>query len=201
MARFIHAPLEDPDLAYFVEGTPGFDGYISDMLWAQDYALANREAMLDAIEAAVEPLMPNGFNVGGECIQCHHNYCTREHHHKTNVWVTRKGAINARHGTMGVIPGSMATGSYIVEGLGSAASYHSASHGAGRKMSRTKAKKHLTEKSLNARMAGITWNDDANALLDEHPEAYKDLNEVMENQKDLVKIRHKLTTILNYKGT
>ncbi len=196
-AYFIDLP--DPDLAYLVEGTHPFEQYIHDMLWAQDYAAANREVMVDAAlsglgEAWGLDLTP--LNV----VNCHHNYCEREHHHGKNLWVTRKGAIRARVGDYGVIPGSMATGSFIVQGLGSKASYHSASHGAGRTMSRTAARKNLTTESLDVRMEGITWNQDAEALLDEHPASYKDLGQVMANQADLVEPVARLTTILNYKG-
>jgi tRNA-splicing ligase RtcB len=117
------------------------------------------------------------------------------------MWITRKGAIDASEGRWGIIPGSMATGSFIVSGLGNPASYRSASHGAGRRLSRTAARKQLTEESLIEAMDGIAWNDDARSLLDEHPDAYKDIGEVMDNQSDLVKIEHRLETILNYKGT
>jgi len=116
------------------------------------------------------------------------------------LWVTRKGAIDASEGRWGVIPGSMATGSFIVSGLGNPASYRSASHGAGRRLSRRAARRQLTSESLNEAMRGITWNDDADALLDEHPDAYKDIGEVMDNQRDLLRIEHRLETILNYKG-
>ena len=193
--------LEDPDLAYFLQGTPEFEEYIAAMLWAQDYAYHNRAAMMARIMAvfwarvgATAPF------VGPTPIQCHHNYAAFEDHGGKSLWVTRKGAINADLGQMGVIPGSMATGSYIVSGLGNAASYRSASHGAGRRMSRGKAKRELTQESLVERMEGIAWNDSPKALLDEHPESYKDLDEVMGLQRDLVKIEHRLTTILNFKG-
>ncbi|MEM8705851.1 MAG: RtcB family protein [Actinomycetota bacterium] len=197
--------LEDPDLAYLVEGTPEFAEYIDAMLWAQDYAKANRDAMLAMVLRAVM------FGVGrGEAglaeapthrmVNCHHNYTEREHHHGRELWVTRKGAIRACVGDCGVIPGSMATGSFIVEGLGNPASYTSASHGAGRKLSRTAARRQLSEDSLNELMDGIAWNEDARGLLDEHPEAYKDIESVMDAQADLVSVTHRLTTILNYKG-
>lgn len=195
--------LPDPDLAYLVEGRPEFDHYIADMMWAQDYAFNNRAAMMSAIVTELNDVLDHEGEqlLRGKAINCHHNYTTKEHHHGRDMWITRKGAIQAREGSLGVIPGSMATGSFIVEGLGSRASYCSASHGAGRKMSRTKARKTLTTESLDQRMDGIAWNRNAEALLDEHPEAYKDLGEVMDNQRDLVTIKHRLTTILNYKGT
>ena len=197
--------IPDPDLAYLVEGTPEFDEYIDAMLWAQDYAKANRDAMLAMVLRAVM------FGVGrGEAgvhqvkrsriVNCHHNYTEREQHHGRTMWVTRKGAIRACVGDCGVIPGSMATGSFIVEGLGNDASYRSASHGAGRKLSRGAARRQLSEDSLNEMMDGIAWNEDATGLLDEHPEAYKDIESVMDAQADLVSVTHRLTTILNYKG-
>lgn len=199
--------LADPDLAYLVEGTEEFDHYISDMRWAQQFAWNNREEMMDQVIEAVSTNCEAANRVGaghlldGEPVNCHHNYTTQEHHHGKNMWVTRKGAILARKNVRGVIPGSMATGSFIVSGLGNPSSYESASHGAGRKMSRTKARKNLSARSLDAEMENIVWNGEPNQLLDEHPEAYKDLGEVMDNQRDLVRIEHRLETILNYKGT
>lgn len=192
--------LPDPDLAYLVQGTPEFEHYITEMLWAQDYAMGNRQQMLRQALGAISYSLAHPVEIVGEPINCHHNYCEREHHHNQNLWVTRKGAISARAGERGVIPGSMATGSFIVEGLGSKASYTSASHGAGRKLSRTAARKQLVPESLVDRMEGIAWNDDPGGLLDEHPDAYKDLGQVMSNQADLVRPIHRLTTILNYKG-
>lgn len=201
-AHFI--TLEDRDLAYFVQGTPEFSAYIDDMLWAQDYAAANRERMMNHV---LQQLF--GF-VGGtddrlysevQRINCHHNYTVMEHHNGTNVWITRKGAIRAQVGDKGVIPGSMATGSFIVEGLGNPSSWNSASHGAGRRMSRTRARQELTVESLAAEMDGKAWNaGSAKSLVDEHPLAYKDIGEVMAAQSDLVRIVHSLTQLLNYKG-
>jgi len=205
MAKALDQPLEDPDLAYFVQGTAEFRAYIDGMLWAQDYAMENRAAMMDAVSSVLGRVMERatghtGFVNDGDKIQCHHNYASRETHHGRDMWVTRKGAIDASQGRLGIIPGSMATGSFIVSGLGNPDSYRSASHGAGRRLSRRAARKQLTTETLNKRMAGIAWNDDAEGLLDEHPEAYKDLGEVMDNQRDLVRIEHRLETILNYKG-
>jgi len=200
--KVLEQPLEDPDLAYFVQGSPEFEQYVEGMLWAQDYALENRAEMMRQVVNAVDEVMARGGGVTvGRPIQCHHNYAALERHHGKELWVTRKGAIDASEGRMGIIPGSMATGSIIVSGRGNPDSYRSASHGAGRRLSRTAARKHLSEDSLSERMAGIAWNEDAHALLDEHPDAYKDLGEVMENQKDLVRIEHRLETILNYKGS
>lgn len=197
--------LSDPDLAYLVEGTVEFDEYIDAMLWAQDYAAQNRNAMLEQVLRAVF------FGIGrgqegvdsvdrSRVVNCHHNYTEQERHHGKNLWVTRKGAIRACTGDCGVIPGSMATGSFIVEGLGNAASYTSASHGAGRKLSRSAARRQLSPESLSEQMQGIAWNNDAEGLLDEHPDAYKDIESVMHAQSDLVSVTHRLTTILNYKG-
>ena len=207
MKKVLDGPLVDPDLAHFVQGTEAFEQYIYGMLWAQDYALENRSQMMDVIVEVLGKIMEDsdlahrGFVVDGTKIQCHHNYASCEMHHGQEMWVTRKGAIDASEGTWGVIPGSMATGSFIVSGLGNPESYRSASHGAGRKMSRTAARKNLSTESLIQAMDGIAWNNDADALLDEHPDAYKDINEVMDNQSDLVKVEHRLETILNYKGT
>ncbi len=199
--RVLTEPLEDPDLAYVVQGTPAFDAYIAGMLWAQDYALENRAQMMDAVLGVLAGVTgETGFVADGDRIQCHHNYAALEEHHGRSLWVTRKGAIDASQGRLGVIPGSMATGSFIVSGRGSARSYRSASHGAGRRLSRRAARRGLSATSLDEAMTGIVWNDDAEALLDEHPAAYKELSEVMGNQRDLVAVEHRLETILNYKG-
>jgi tRNA-splicing ligase RtcB len=193
-------PLEDRDLAYVTQGTPEFDAYIGDMLWAQAYAAANRAAMLDAALAVVahafdRPIVP------GEVVNIHHNYAALEHHDGRDLWITRKGATSAKASELGIIPGSMATGSFIVRGLGNPASFQSCSHGAGRRLSRTKARKTLTPESLVARMEGKAWQRaDAHELVDEHPDAYKDLSTVMADQADLVEPVHRLTAVLNYKG-
>lgn len=192
--------LDDPDLAYLVEGTDEFDAYIRAMLWAQEYAVTNREIMLDAVLADIEHLLANGVGVE-ERINCHHNFTEREHHRGRNMWITRKGAIRSREGDRGVIPGSMGTRSYIVTGLGNPASFHSSSHGAGRRLSRGEARRTLDLDGLRLAMAGRTWNEaNADALLDEDPRAYKDIDQVMEDQRDLVRIDHTLHQILNYKG-
>jgi tRNA-splicing ligase RtcB len=192
--------LEDPDLAYLVEGTPEFGDYIRDMLWAQAYALGNREAMLDAVLAQVAAWVGRDLDVTSR-INCHHNYTEREHHRGRDVWLTRKGAIRAREGDRGVIPGSMGTRSYVVRGLGNPASYHSCSHGAGRRMSRGEARRTLDLDGLRRQMAGRAWNEsDARSLLDEDPRAYKDIDRVMEDQRDLVAVEHTLHQVLNYKG-
>lgn len=192
--------LPDPDLAYLVEGTYEFDAYIAAMRWAQDYALANREVMMTAVLKEVEGFLSRWVNPVSK-VNCHHNFTEREHHNGHNVWLTRKGAIRAREGDVGVIPGSMGTQSYIVEGLGNRASYHSCSHGAGRKMSRSKARKTLSVESFREAMGDRTWlASQAEDLLDEHPNSYKDIDGVMADQTDLVSIRHRLHQVLNYKG-
>jgi len=196
---FISIP--NPDLAYLVEGTPEFDAYIADMLWAQDYAMANREEMMDAVLACVADELGIEGSLETQRINCHHNYTTREQHHGKSVWLTRKGAIRARSGDLGIIPGSMGTSTYIVSGLGNDASYHSCSHGAGRKMSRNQAKKTFDVDSLAAAMVGRAWNDrQADALVDEHPGSYKDIVSVMDAQSDLIEVVHVLEAVLNYKG-
>lgn len=203
--------LEDPDLAYFAEGTPEFRAYIADMLWAQEYAKANREAMMDAVLDELWTFVgAEGAGAQGRGgpgrevrrINCHHNYTEREHHNGGEVWLTRKGAIRARLGDAGVIPGSMGTSSYIVRGLGNAASYESCSHGAGRRMSRSRARREISLEEFVESMSGRNWQaGKAGQLLDEAPQAYKDIDQVMADQADLVAVEHTLRQILNYKGT
>jgi tRNA-splicing ligase RtcB len=193
--------LEDQDLAYLVEGTPEFEDYVRHMLWAQDYALANREVMMDAVLRQVADVLGTEV-VETRRVNCHHNFTQLEHHHDKDVWITRKGAIRARAGDVGVIPGSMGTRSYIVEGVGNPASYCSCSHGAGRRLSRGQARRTLDLEGLRARMAGRAWNSDqAEQLLDEDPRSYKDIDQVMADQEDLVSVQHTLQQVLNYKGT
>jgi RNA-splicing ligase RtcB len=192
--------LEDPDLAYFLQGTPEFEAYVRDMLWAQDYAMANRSAMMDGALAAFFAFVGAGREV--DRINCHHNFSQREDHGGRSMWITRKGAIKAAVGDRGVIPGSMGTRSYIVAGRGNELSYTSCSHGAGRRYSRRKAKTTFTTDDLATQMAGKTWlSGRADALLDKIPAAYKDIDQVMADQQDLVQVLHTLTQILNYKGT
>ncbi|MDP9388068.1 MAG: RtcB family protein [Actinomycetota bacterium] len=200
LAKDLELRLEDPDLAWFVEGTPEFQAYITDMLWAQDYARANRDQMMDNAMREVFAFL--GFGRETQRINCHHNFTQREVHHGNEVWITRKGAIKADAGDLGVIPGSMGTRSYIVAGKGNEASWNSCSHGAGRRHSRTKAKKLFTTADLAAQMAGKVWlATRAQALVDEIPAAYKDIDQVMADQADLVEVRHTLRQVLNYKGT
>ncbi len=197
--RFI--TLEDPDLAYLVEGEPEFQAYIADLLWAQEYALANREQMMDAVLGALFVIVARPL-VERRRVNCHHNYTARERHHGKDLWITRKGAIRARVGDWGVIPGSMGTNSYIVKGLGNSASFDSSAHGAGRTMSRTEAKRTLSVESLTEAMGDRAWLESkAGRLIDEHPDSYKDIDRVMRDQTDLVSIEVELHQVLNYKGT
>lgn len=200
VARRLEIGLEDPDLAYLIEGTPEFEHYIADLRFAQAYARQNRDAMLDAVLREFFRFVGKGAE--RERVNCHHNYTEQEIHHGRQLWITRKGAISARVGERGILPGSMGTDSFIVEGLGNPESYHSSAHGAGRRMSRTKARKTLSPESLTRAMRGRTWlSDRSRALVDEHPDAYKDIDEVIRQSSDLVKVTHRLRAILNYKGT
>ena len=200
LARDLELRLEDPDLAYFVEGTPEFEAYIGDMLWSQEYARANRNQMMDNAMREVLAFIGQGRET--QRINCHHNFTQREVHNGVETWITRKGAIKADVTDLGVIPGSMGTRSYIVRGKGNEASWMSCSHGAGRRHSRTKAKKLYTTADLAEQMKGKVWlSTRAAALVDEIPTAYKDIDQVMADQSDLVEVRHTLHQVLNYKGT
>jgi tRNA-splicing ligase RtcB len=199
--------LGDPNLAYFTEGTPEFDTYIQDMLWAQRYAYESRARMnselLKSLAEAISPkrkLKEKAIAV--QTVNSHHNYTEREKHGGKEMWITRKGAIKADVGDMGVIPGSMGTDTYIVRGKGSPDSYNSSSHGAGRRMSRGAARRQLDKAGLGEQMKGKTWlAGSATALIDEDPRAYKDIKQVMADQSDLTEVVHVLTQVLNYKGT
>lgn len=192
--------LPDPDLAYVVEGTPEFDAYIAAMLWAQDYARINRDVMLVALQRQVSEVLGRAVEPV-RVINCHHNFCEKERHDGHDVWVTRKGAVRAREDDWGIIPGSMGTSTYIVQGKGNPSSYTSCSHGAGRRLSRGRARRELDLDGLHWAMAGKAWNErDAAKLIDEDPRAYKDIAQVMEDQDDLVAVHHVLRQILNYKG-
>jgi tRNA-splicing ligase RtcB len=200
LARDAMLHLEDMDLAYFVQGTQEFDAYIADMLWAQDYARANRDQMMDNAMREVFAFL--GFGQETRRINCHHNFTQPEVHDGRQLWVTRKGAIRADKGDLGVIPGSMGTASYIVAGKGNPESWMSCSHGAGRRHSRTQAKRLFTSGDLATLMAGKVWlSGRADALVDEIPSAYKDIDQVMADQADLVEVLHTLHQLLNYKGT
>jgi tRNA-splicing ligase RtcB len=190
--------LTDPDLAYLAEGSAEFDQYLHDVEVAQEYAFENRKLMLIEVIRNMRCQFPH-FMISGDIINCHHNYISREHHFGKNVIVTRKGAIRARQGDMGIIPGSMGTRSYIVRGLGNPESFHSCSHGAGRRMSRTEARRRFTVEDLAAQTEGVECRKDA-AVIDEIPGAYKDIDEVMANQSDLVEIVAELKQVLCVKG-
>ncbi len=192
----VHLP--DADLAYFPEGARHFEDYVEAVGWAQDYARANREAMMDLVIEAMRRHLP-AFEVTGAAVNCHHNYVERETHYGESVWLTRKGAIRARQGELGIIPGSMGTRSYIVRGKGSAESFDSCAHGAGRRMSRTAAQKQFTVENLIEQTSGVICRKDR-GVLDEIPGAYKNIDEVMANQSDLVDVVHTLKQVLCVKG-
>lgn len=201
--------LEDPDLAYFTEGTPEFQAYMRDLLWAQDYAAGNREAMNKQLIGSLAEVLglKDGMRTPADTVQnsinCHHNYTAREIHRDKELWITRKGAIKADAGDLGVVPGSMGTSTFITRGLGNEASFNSSSHGAGRKMSRSRAKRELDKEAFVDQMtrAGITWNSDrVDALIDEAPLAYKRIEQVMADQSDLCEIVTEIKQIFNYKG-
>ena len=192
--------LPDKDLAYLPVGTQDCKDYLAMVEWAQTYAHANRIFMMRRVldvlgEATSKELSHTPENT----IDCHHNYITMENHFKSNVWVTRKGAIRARKGDKGIIPGSMGARSYIVEGLGNKDSFCSAALGAGRLMSRTRARAMFTEEDLIEQTKGVECKKDE-SVLDEIPSAYKDIDEVMDNQSDLVEIKHTLRQVINIKG-
>src|SRR5699024_10545058 len=191
--------LPDRDLAYLTEGTREFNDYLRELEWAQRFAFLNREEMMDRFAEQL------GRFVGTpvreiERINCHHNYTVEEEHYGETVWLTRKGAVLADEGTMALIPGSMGTASYVVEGKGNREALRSAPHGAGRRMSRTQAKKTFTAKDLDNRMSGIVYRP-GKEWIDEIPDAYKDIDQVMADATDLVSVRHKLRQIVNVKGT
>jgi tRNA-splicing ligase RtcB (3'-phosphate/5'-hydroxy nucleic acid ligase) len=192
----IHLP--DRDLAYFPEGTVHFDDYVEAVHWAQEYAFQNRQCMVDLVLEALRRHLP-AFEVTSEVVNCHHNYVAQEHHYGANVWVTRKGAIRAREGDLGIIPGSMGARSYIVRGRGNPESFNSSAHGAGRRMSRTAAEKQFTEADLARQTDGVICRKDK-GVVDEIPGAYKDIDVVMENQKDLTETLHTLKQVVCVKG-
>jgi len=190
--------LVDKDLAWLDEGTPEFDDYIEAMQWAQDYAMLNRDTMMQIVLATVKNMIPH-TKVIGEVVNCHHNFTSFESHFGQDMWITRKGAVSAKKGQLGIIPGSMGAKSFIVKGLGNNEAYCSCSHGAGRKHSRTSAKKFFNVDDLIAQTAGVECRKDAD-VLDEIPGAYKDIEEVMKAQADLVEKVHTLKQVLCVKG-
>lgn len=192
--------LPDQDLAYLPEGSEYFGEYCEAVTWAQDYAKTNRALMMAATVEAIQAtgILPP-FELTREAVNCHHNYVAKEHHYGKDVWVTRKGAVRAQEGDLGIIPGSMGAKSYIVRGKGNKEAFCSCSHGAGRKMSRTAAKKAFTVEDHARMTAGIKCRKDAE-VIDETPGAYKAIEDVMEAQKDLVEILFTLRQIVCVKG-
>jgi tRNA-splicing ligase RtcB (3'-phosphate/5'-hydroxy nucleic acid ligase) len=193
-----HIALPDRDLAYLDEGTDEFAAYMRDLRWAQRFALLNREEMMDRLVGCVETWLGEPV-LASERVNCHHNFTQRETHFGKDVWVSRKGAIEADAGRLGLIPGSMGTASYVVTGNGNALSLNSSPHGAGRAFSRTAARRKFTVEDLRTAMKGIEYRDTA-AFIDEIPAAYKDIDRVMADSADLVEIRHTLRQIINVKG-
>jgi tRNA-splicing ligase RtcB (3'-phosphate/5'-hydroxy nucleic acid ligase) len=190
--------LPDPDLAYLVEGTPEFGRYIDELTWAQHFALLNREEMMDRVVRQVTEWMGSPVEEK-ERINCHHNFTQKERHFGKDVWLSRKGAISTRLGEAGLIPGSMGTASYVVEGLGNPVALQSSPHGAGREYSRSAARKAFTADDLRRAMVGIEYRD-TDAFIDEIPAAYKPIDQVMTDAASLVTIRHTLRQLVNVKG-
>ena len=193
--------LVDRDLAYLTEHTASFDDYVEAVGWAQDYARTNRETMLArALDALRHPSMKlPAFALADRAVNCHHNYVAKERHFGADVFVTRKGAVRAGRGELGIIPGSMGARSYIVRGLGNPESFESCSHGAGRRMSRTEAKRELTVADLERETAGVECRKDQ-GVVDEAPSAYKSIEAVMDAQRDLVEIVHEFRQVVCIKG-
>jgi tRNA-splicing ligase RtcB len=194
---FINLP--DENLAYFPEGTEHFDDYVEAVGWAQDFAALNRRMMMTNVIGALRKTIARPFDAELEAVNCHHNYVTRENHFGENVLVTRKGAVRAAKGVMGIIPGSMGAKSFIVRGLGNPDSFDSCSHGAGRVMSRTQAKKEVSLDEHVQALEGVECRKDA-GVLDETPRAYKPIKAVMAAQADLVEIVHTLKQVVCVKG-
>ena len=191
--------LPDRDLAWLNEGTPEFHQYVEALQWAQDYAALNRDLMLFRVMRALRETLGREIGSTKEAINCHHNYATVEEHFGSKVWVTRKGAVSAREGQLGIIPGSMGAKSYIVRGKGNPLSYCSCSHGAGRRHSRGMAKRLFDLDALAVQTAGVECRKDE-GVLDEIPGAYKDIDAVMAAQADLVSVEHTLKQVLCVKG-
>ena len=190
--------LPHKDLSYFSEGAKHFDDYVEAVEWAQEYAYINRREMMRFVLKALEGHLPK-FSLTHEVVNCHHNYVSNEHHFGEDVYLTRKGAVSAAAGELGIIPGSMGAKSYIVRGKGNADAFDSCSHGAGRRMSRSKAKRLFDTDDLEAQTIGIECRKDS-GVIDEIPGAYKDIDTVMENQNDLVEVVHTLKQVLCIKG-
>jgi tRNA-splicing ligase RtcB len=193
-----HIHLPDADLAYLPEGSEHFTGYVRAVSWAQEFARTNRRLMMDATVAAMRKLL-GAFELSDEAVNCHHNYVSKEEHYGEDVWVTRKGAVRAGLGELGIIPGSMGTRSYIVRGKGNPESFCSCSHGAGRVMSRGEAFRRFTVEDHARATQGIESRKDE-GVIDETPAAYKDIDAVMAAQEDLVEIVHTLRQLVCVKG-
>jgi tRNA-splicing ligase RtcB len=191
--------LPDRDLAWLDEGSVEFDEYVIGLRWAQDYAAINREVMLSLVLAALAKAMQRDIEPVAAAVNCHHNYASLEEHFGQQMWITRKGAVSARDGELGIIPGSMGARSFIVRGKGNAASYSSCSHGAGRKMSRNAAKRQFSLDDLKLQTQGVECRKDS-GLIDEIPGAYKDIDAVMAAQSDLVEVVHTLKQVMCVKG-
>jgi tRNA-splicing ligase RtcB (3'-phosphate/5'-hydroxy nucleic acid ligase) len=192
--------LPDPNLAYFIQGTTEFKNYWRDLDWAQGYAMMNRQVMMKRLLKSFNRMFNKDKAFRPEiAVNCHHNYVALEEHFGENVFVTRKGAINAEQGRFGIIPGSMGAKSFIIKGLGNEQSYNSCSHGAGRKMSRTAAKKRFTREDLERMTKGVECRKDS-GVIDEIPGAYKNIDEVMRNQSDLVEVVAELKQVVCVKG-
>lgn len=194
-----HIKTPNPDLAYLPEGSPLFEDYWRAVNWGQEFARINRELMMIATLQAMRESLARNIAGSEVAVSCHHNYVTKEHHFGEDVYVTRKGAVRAREGDLGIIPGSMGTRSFIVRGKGNPDSFHSCSHGAGRKMSRTSAKKQFTVEDLAKATTGIECRKDE-GVLDEIPQAYKDIDQVMAYQSDLVDVVAELHQVICVKG-
>lgn len=191
--------LPDENLSYFREGTEYFDDYVMAVNWAQEYAAVNRQVMMDRVLKTLRLHLGFKFQMDKAAINCHHNYVKREHHFGKHVWLTRKGAVSAQRGELGIIPGSMGARSYIVRGLGNKESFCSCSHGAGRVMSRTEAKRRVSLDEHIKATEGVECRKDS-GVIDETPAAYKDIDSVMHAQKDLVEIVHTLKQVVCIKG-
>lgn len=190
--------LPDKDLSYFKEGSAHFNEFMTAVEWAQQYAFYNRQEMMELVLRAIKPFLPP-FQLTKEAINCHHNYVSKELHYGKEVYITRKGAISAQQGELGIIPGSMGTNSYIVSGKGKAESFCSCAHGAGRSMTRTAARKKFKRQDMEEQTRGVECRKDSR-VIDEIPAAYKDIETVMNNQSDLIDVVHRLKQVVCIKG-
>lgn len=203
LMRRMFRELPDPNLAYFTEKTPEFKAYLEDLEWCQRYARLNRDIMMDTLIGQFSRVMGRGGDsaglLDGPRVNCHHNYVSHEHHFGRDVMVTRKGAIRARDGELGIIPGSMGTGTYIVRGLGNPEAFESAPHGAGRRMSRKEARRRFTKADLCHQTEGVECRKDE-GIVDEIPGAYKEIDDVLARSADLVQVVAKIKQVVCVKG-